>query len=162
MEGKPFGMARRERPRPELHLIARGSGEIFRLPSSSSSHVRRTGPPRNTPARSRHRLGTVICPCEVIVAVSVFTKVMNHYRIAHVKSTQSSPLVDSRRLVEHSVIADAKLELGAPPQATVRDRLQACAHLIKLALDSVTDGGRQSVESVGEGPRPDLESSRHG
>jgi hypothetical protein len=80
------------RPKPELESMGRGNGEIFRLPSSSSSHVRRTGPPCSTPARSRQRFGTVIWPCEVTVAVSIFiVQLMKHYPALAVKSGRAGP-----------------------------------------------------------------------
>jgi hypothetical protein len=64
-------------------------------------------------------------------------------------------------LVKHAVIADSQLEFGSAFKSLVREIFQSRAHLVHLALDSITDGCRKRIECSGERRRPNLQRGSH-
>jgi hypothetical protein len=64
-------------------------------------------------------------------------------------------------LVKDAVITDSQLEFGSAFKSLVGKIFQSRAHLVYLALDSVTDGCRKRIECSGERRRPNLQRGSH-
>src|SRR5579863_6032824 len=63
--------------------------------------------------------------------------------------------------VENTIISHSQFELGAPPQALMRESVQSRSHLVDLFPDGAPHRRREAVKRAGERRRPNLERGRH-
>jgi hypothetical protein len=64
-------------------------------------------------------------------------------------------------LIKDALIANSQLEFRSAFKSLVRETSESCAHLVHLALDSITDGCWKGIECFGERRRPNLQRGGH-
>src|ERR671923_994541 len=81
-------------------------------------------------------------------AEELFGPLVNFASMAHV--VQIDAALFDVQLVKHAVIPDSQLKFGSTFESLVREFFQACAHIIDLALNSITDAHRKGIKCFRE------------